>query len=43
LTHRSTDATFKSVLKRGLVPFLGGLTSRLSLFCDILPRVSCYV
>jgi hypothetical protein len=27
------------VLKRGTAPSLGGLTSRLSLFCDILPRV----
>lgn len=39
LTHHSSDATFKLVLKRGTAPSLGGLTSRLSLFCDILPRV----
>ncbi len=39
LTHPSSDAIFKLVLKRGTAPFLGGLTSRLSLFCDILPRV----
>ena len=32
-----TDATFKSVLKRGPAQFLGGLTSRLSLLRDILP------
>jgi hypothetical protein len=39
LTRHSSDATFKSVLKRGTAPFLGGLTSRLSLLSDILPRV----
>lgn len=43
LTHAPSDATFKTVLKRGLVPFFGGLTSRLSFFCDIPPRVSRHV
>ena len=42
LTHASSDATFKSVLRRGTAPFPGGLTSRLSFFCDILPRVVHY-
>jgi|SRR5712671_3801958 len=40
LTNSSTDATFKQVLKRGTVPIVqGGLTSRLSLLSNILPRV----
>jgi hypothetical protein len=40
LTHSSANAKFRKVLKRGLAPFLGGLTSRLLFFCDVLPRVS---
>jgi hypothetical protein len=40
LTHASSDATFKSVLKRDPATLAGGLTGRLSLFCGLLPRVS---
>jgi hypothetical protein len=32
LTHLSSGGTLNVVLKRGPLPFLGGLTSRLSLF-----------
>ena len=39
LTNSSPDATFKLVLKRGAVPFSGGLTSRLSLLAGVLPLV----
>jgi len=40
LLNPPADANFKSVLKRGTVPVTeGGLTSRLSLLFDILPRV----
>jgi hypothetical protein len=39
LTNPSLESTFKVVFKRGSVPFLGGLTSRLSLSSGILPRV----
>jgi hypothetical protein len=41
LTHLSLEGNLKVVLKRGPLPFLGGLTSRLSLLCDIRPRGSC--
>jgi len=41
LLNRSSDATFKLVLKRGPVSvFQGGPTSRLSLLPDILPGVA---
>ena len=43
LTVLSADAIFGLVLKRGYVPYLGGLTSRLSLLLDIAPRVAPYV
>jgi hypothetical protein len=43
LTNRSSDATLKLVLKRGTAPFLGGLTSRLSLLPNILPGVARHV
>ena len=43
LTHPSSDAIFRPVLKRGLAPFFGGLTSRLLFFCVILPRVASHV
>lgn len=39
LTHLSSEGNLKLVLKRGPLPFLGGLTSRLSLLYDILPQV----
>jgi hypothetical protein len=35
LTRSPCDATLSSVLKRGPVPFLGGLIGRLSHFCHI--------
>ena len=38
-TSPLSDGTLKLVLKRGTVPFLGGLIGRLSLLCEILPRV----
>jgi len=43
LTHPSSDASLKMVLKRGPASSLGGLTSRLSYFYDILPRVFSHV
>jgi hypothetical protein len=39
LTSLSPDAILKKVLKRGSVPYLGGLTSRLSLLFNLSPRV----
>jgi hypothetical protein len=39
LTNRTSGGILNLVLKRGTAPFLGGLTSRLSLLSDILPRV----
>jgi len=39
LTPLWSEGNLKLVLKRGPLPFLGGLTSRLSLLYDILPRV----
>jgi len=41
LTDPSSSGTLKVVLKRGAAPiFQGGLISRLSLLCDILPRIA---
>ena len=40
LTNPSSDDTFKLVLKRDSVPFLGGLTGRLLLFCDYFPNAA---
>jgi hypothetical protein len=37
LTQLSSNATFNSILKCDPETLLGGLISRLSLFCDILP------
>jgi hypothetical protein len=39
LMNLPPDATFELVLKRGKARCLGGLTSRLSLLFDILPRI----
>jgi len=44
LTNSSPDANLNLVLKRGTVSiFQGGLTSRLSLLCCILPRIFHHV
>jgi len=43
LTHVSSEGNLKLVLKRGPLPFLGGLTSRLLLLYDILPPVVHHV
>ena len=39
LTHAWSDAMLRVVLKRGTALFVGGLTSRLSLLWDLLPRL----
>lgn len=43
LTQMSSEGSLEVVLKRGPLPFLGGLTSRLSLLYDILPPVFHHV
>lgn len=42
LTSAPSDSSLKVVLKRGAVSVVrGGLTGRLSLLCDIWPKVVC--